>query len=397
MSKNYLLLNRGIGATGRQTKKSGFTLVELLVVIAIIGLLIGLLLPAVQAAREAARRSSCANNLRQLALAAQNYHDAFGHFPVGRNNDTTDQWGHFSHLLPYLEQDAIYKKIDFSQSTQQYTVTGTGANTVVSGNVVAFTYPVSIFRDPSDVDRLLDKLTDQNAYPQAQHNNYRGNSGNLTGATSSVNVLNALGVSTGATSLVENNNGIFVTNKTVKIGDIIDGTSNTALFTEAVIGDGDVSVASVPGDWFASTPGNVDYSTTGLTPPSQDTYNYYIAAKAITSQVVSANTTAYLGAANQFSYGGRTYLAGNYVASRYNHVAPPNSASIASNVGTPSALGANLNDEANATSASSRHGGGVNLATADGAVHFISNEVDISAWWALGSIAGQEANQKTAF
>ena len=62
----------------------GFTLVELLVVIAIIGILVAILLPAVQAAREAARRASCKNNLRQVALAMHNFHDAFGAFPPSR-------------------------------------------------------------------------------------------------------------------------------------------------------------------------------------------------------------------------------------------------------------------------------------------------------------------------
>src|SRR4051812_22044463 len=99
-------------------RPKGFTLIELLVVIAIIGVLIALLLPAVQAAREAARRSQCVNNLRQLGLAAHNYHAAVGSFPLGNAvayhdigaTDLTD-WGTWSaqaFLLPYLEQKPVY-------------------------------------------------------------------------------------------------------------------------------------------------------------------------------------------------------------------------------------------------------------------------------------------------
>ncbi len=108
---------------GIRGRRGAFTLVELLVVIAIIGVLVALLLPAVQMAREAARRTGCANNLRQIGIGLQNYHDAHASFPPGgiefRVNPADAQkrqlaWSAF--LLPYIEEDSLHARIDFGSA-----------------------------------------------------------------------------------------------------------------------------------------------------------------------------------------------------------------------------------------------------------------------------------------
>ena len=99
-------------------RRDGFTLVELLVVIAIIGTLVSLLLPSVQAAREAARRSACHNNLRQIGLAIQNFENATKTFPPASwaPSTTGDPWSGQARILPYIEGDSLFQKIDFSQN-----------------------------------------------------------------------------------------------------------------------------------------------------------------------------------------------------------------------------------------------------------------------------------------
>jgi prepilin-type N-terminal cleavage/methylation domain-containing protein len=127
----------------------GFTLVELLVVIAIIGLLVALLLPAVQAARGSARRMGCSNNLRQLALAVQNYQSARKQYPpsilIGKQQF---RWSAQARILPYLEQGNLFAGIDFQQSYDEPFIDG---QTLSSMRVPALLCPSEV-RDEVRLD-----------------------------------------------------------------------------------------------------------------------------------------------------------------------------------------------------------------------------------------------------
>ena len=201
----------------RQSLLRGFTLVELLVVIAIIGILVALLLPAVQAARESARRSQCTNQLKQIGLALQMYHDQMGAFPSARNetHQYGQSWAYL--LLPMLEEQAMHDAF----------VTGQRVDSDV--NAAAMRTPVDVYACPSRRRPAADRDFDNDDTPTQTPNagtlgDYAANSGQqlLTG----LETASESNSSYYRRTSTETAGPIFTYSK-IKMRRITDGTTNT--------------------------------------------------------------------------------------------------------------------------------------------------------------------------
>jgi prepilin-type N-terminal cleavage/methylation domain-containing protein len=195
-------------------RRFAFTLIELLVVIAIITVLIGLLLPAVMKVREAAARIKCFNNLHQIGVALQNYHDVNRQFPAGYvsgaaadETDTGPGWGWATYILPNIEQSALYSSIQLNQSIQ------------AAGNAMQRVTPIPIYVCPSDTAA---------ATWSAIHYDVSGAPGPVICDVASANYAGVFGNSEPGVD----GEGIFFRNSTVAIKDITDGTSTTFLVGE---------------------------------------------------------------------------------------------------------------------------------------------------------------------
>lgn len=232
--------------------RSAFTLVELLVVIAIIGVLVGLLLPAVQAAREAARRMQCSNNVRQLALAAHNYHDTHGKFPLNfaersrqgfggggpAISNTGKSW--LQMILPQIEQVNMFDRINFIAGLDPSAPNGYDPAAVEQNRQIANTV-VSSFLCPSDGENGDGRLDRRSDAPSGSADfwavtNYKACAGNNWGwgrfawnhPTDGNDGLNACnGV------LCSNQQG---THPPTNMASISDGTSSTFFLGEALPG-----------------------------------------------------------------------------------------------------------------------------------------------------------------
>jgi prepilin-type processing-associated H-X9-DG protein len=178
----------------KPSARPAFTLFQLLALIALFAFLLGLLLPAVAKVREAAARAQSQNNLKQIALACHNYHDVGQAFPEGCDRN------HFSaaaRLLPYIEQDNLYKNIDFTRPISD------DKNKAVCETVIR------TFANPQDSVALVVK-----GYAPTNYLFCAGANHSLT-----------------------DNNGVFYMNSAVRIQDITDGTSNTVMIGETLKGD----------------------------------------------------------------------------------------------------------------------------------------------------------------
>jgi prepilin-type N-terminal cleavage/methylation domain-containing protein/prepilin-type processing-associated H-X9-DG protein len=202
--------------------RCAFTLVELLVVIGIIGILVSLLFPAVQMAREAARRMSCTNNLRQVALAAHQYHDARNQFPVGTHNAVilgevptggTNVW---VELLPYFEQRNLFEKWDYLDNR----------NNVAGGQNATQAQIIKILLCASD--RLPQKVVHATGGSAPEWSwGYYGMSS--YGGNGGLRTFNG-GPAPDYPRL--SRDGIFSVDSKIRLAEVIDGTSNTFLFGE---------------------------------------------------------------------------------------------------------------------------------------------------------------------
>lgn len=194
----------------------GFTLIELLVVIAIIAILVSLLLPAVQQAREAARRTSCKNNIKQLALAMHNYHDVNNSLPLGMVHRINWRVS----ILPYIEQNNIYNQLDFNLTFRGDTVT---TNTQVLGSKI-----ITAMICPSNV---VDPLKN-NAYgangQKMQYANYLA----IGGAVDTSFASNAASGKCNSYYGWHCDNGPMIINDKVSFAHITDGLTNCLLIGE---------------------------------------------------------------------------------------------------------------------------------------------------------------------
>jgi prepilin-type processing-associated H-X9-DG protein len=346
-------------------------------VIAIIAVLIALLLPAVQAAREAARRSQCINNLKQLGLGVHNYHST--------NNALPPLWGSFANqgygapldaggwplnwavaLLPYIEQVNLYNASN--NACAGGATDPVNLNTVSSAKIATLICPSeSIKAGP---------------WIASTFTSYHANMGgpaSLYGWTGPIVPMNGAysGVPGHANIPEENGSGTNANLGTFGFESVTDGTSNTAMFSEALVG-----LNGYVGNTYPGTRPNslrVSYQTSFTvnwdSGNATEALNFVQLCRSLPATTAPTNPTQWSGACWSGDHAGTLHF------NAYNHNNTPNGLScVAGNSwgGPPGGF----ND---AITAGSLHAGGVNVCFTDGSVKFIKESISIPTWWAIGT------------
>ncbi len=329
--------------------RRAFTLIELLVVIAIIAVLIGLLLPAVQKVREAASRIKCANNLKQLGLALHGYMDSNNGLPPNGNYawsgsavTTTNAWSGMARILPFIEQENLFRGIDFTTSYNTQTA-------ISSKRVGTFMCSSEV----NDRGFGTDPVFGNKHWPI----NYALNMG-----TWPVLTAKAAGMQTG--------NGAFQANRGCRPGDFTDGFSNTLAMAEVKAFTNRIGAAS---------------NATVFSPAP--------AIPATAADVLALGT----GTFSTTSFTHVEWVDGKVHETGFTAVLPPNTAVIyLDSTGTKYdinvvlATESNLGDTYAAVTSRSFHTGGVNALLMDGSVRFVNNSIALSSWRAMATRAGGE-------
>ncbi len=366
----------------RPRLRRAFTLIELLVVIAIIAILIALLLPAVQQAREAARRTQCKNNLKQLGLALHNYHDVYNMFPFrqgGGHGGGTSPYGNDGNygftgkmsglvsLLPYFDQAPRFNSLM--------------AKAVTNPGLAPWSGDSELRQDIPGLLCPSDQKSDRNA----GRNNYRFCVGPF-GKRHRVPVDAMQWESNdrqgwGGERPIR---GIFGISSDTRVGDILDGTSNTIAMSERIQGTNatrrlkivGVGVASIMNDGFIDplTPDPLD-------PNFHADMDTLVAACEAT--VAAASQPQVYTDPKDNELPGDRFSDGGYYFVGFSTANTPNSASC---------IGEEWDRSHALISATSQHAGIVQVLMADGSVKAASENIDKFVWRGLGTKSGGEVN-----